>query len=371
MNRESNNWQVPLQEEVQEPILPDGDSKSSITLSLGSDLGSHSSHNSGQGQIGDQVQGFGLQFDLNVEPQDDPNAAVEVEHHHVQHIVPLEAIEDHMQLDHPELQAHNDNLQVGMALVPAHDVDPGFADHICLVLAFSATSRVGNLAWNSFFKHVSENSSKLVSIPSHWVDFFTARLISLEDFSWAKGFLFCNIWKLIEDIQANCPSRDFELPSKCPFSQPPVCFLSTAVQDISQGFSTPQALAKRIEIDLIRASTSAMHVNKRKLKTIPTIESELRRSDRLKVPNRGFRDATCFDKNCLACAGVPSPLPGKVVKNLCHSFDIPEPSDNPVPEEDQMMAVAQVQQKKGENLSAAQVKKAGPKKKDALKRPGP
>ena len=60
MNLESNNWQVPLQEEVQEPILPDGDSKSSITLSLGSDLGSHSSHNSGQGHIGDQVQGFGL-----------------------------------------------------------------------------------------------------------------------------------------------------------------------------------------------------------------------------------------------------------------------------------------------------------------------
>ena len=62
------------------------------------------------------------------------------------------------------------------------------------------------------------------------------------------------------------------------------------------------------------------------------------------------------------------------MKNLCHSFDLPEPSNNPVPEKDLKIATAQAQQRKGAKQTAkatTQVKKSGPKKKEIVKKPGP
>jgi hypothetical protein len=43
-------------------------------------------------------------------------------------------------------------------------------------------SKEGTMAWNSFFKPTSscENS---VTIPGHWVDLFTTRLLTPEDFT--------------------------------------------------------------------------------------------------------------------------------------------------------------------------------------------
>jgi hypothetical protein len=50
--------------------------------------------------------------------------------------------------------------------------------------------------------------------------------------------------------------------------------------------------------------------------------TEVRRSNRIKDLNKGYKAKTCFDKNCLACAAVGPKLKKSVVTNLCSRFQI-------------------------------------------------
>lgn len=53
----------------------------------------------------------------------------------------------------------------------------------------------------------------------------------------------------------------------------------------------------------------------------PLVESEVRRSPRIKEINAGFKSHTaCLDKNCLPCNAAPPEIKSKVVKNLASSF---------------------------------------------------
>jgi hypothetical protein len=209
-------------------------------------------------------------------------------------------------------------------LLPAAAADPGF-----VALSANLSCREGLAAWESYFKP-DDVSDGNVAIPSHWVNFFTARLLSPEDFPWAKDFLQSSMWKLIQELERTCPSQMFVLPAKCPSTSTPKCFLSEIVPSVSKGYSTPQPLLNRdCSIDDHASSTSVLHVRKKGRKT-PLVESEVRRSDRIKKLSHGFRGKTCFDKNCLACAGIPPPLPRKVVKILSASFELPYPGDEPV-----------------------------------------
>jgi hypothetical protein len=158
---------------------------------------------------------------------------------------------------------------------------------------------------------------------------------------------------LIHDLERSCPSQMFVLPTKCPSTSAPKCFLSKIVPSVSKGLSTPHPLLNRdCSIDDHASSTSILHVRKKGRKT-PLVESKVRRSDRLKKLSHGFRGKTCFDKNCLACAGIPPPLPRKVVKNLSASFELPYPRDEPITTAERDSAMMG-HQKKFRSISAAQ-----------------
>jgi len=45
------------------------------------------------------------------------------------------------------------------------------------------------------------------------------------------------------------------------------------------------------------------------------VESEVRRSSRLKDANKGFKSNGCSDKRCLACAPDPPIIKNEVIKN--------------------------------------------------------
>lgn len=46
----------------------------------------------------------------------------------------------------------------------------------------------GDMAWKEFFCPKT-STDKAIIIPAQWVDFFTAKLLSLDDFEWAKNIL--------------------------------------------------------------------------------------------------------------------------------------------------------------------------------------
>ncbi|TVU49360.1 hypothetical protein EJB05_00668, partial [Eragrostis curvula] len=48
----------------------------------------------------------------------------------------------------------------------------------------------------------------------------------------------------------------------------------------------------------------------------PLVESEVRRSDRIKHLKKGFKSSSCVDKGCLACASEPPSLSPSVIKGI-------------------------------------------------------
>jgi hypothetical protein len=102
------------------------------------------------------------------------------------------------------------------------------------------------------------------------------------------------------------------LSKKCHVVTPPLCLLSKARLDATQGF--PQT-GKPKQLLAPAISTSVVHVRKR-ASTTPICVSDVRRSPRLTAANKGYRAKTYFDKNCLACASAAPPI-----KKICN----PEP----------------------------------------------
>ncbi|KAM0931426.1 hypothetical protein ACQ4PT_000444 [Festuca glaucescens] len=200
----------------------------------------------------------------------------------------------------------NQNLHIGMVLMPEFQVDPVAA----LSPAYASTSVGTSLS----AAHVSQTEDFIFSKEgtSAWSTYFKP-----------DGSII-NTVKILSDFEAQDDSlaRAFVLPRDCPSEAPPVCTLTLACEKITQGFMTPQALKNQIVVPS-HSSTLTLHLQKRSKKT-PTVCSEVRRSNMIKALNKGYKAKTCFDRNCLACAAIGPGIKKSVVTNLCARFNIPE-----------------------------------------------
>ena len=61
-------------------------------------------------------------------------------------------------------------------------------------------------------------------------------------------------------------------------------------------------------------------VSKKRRDKEPLVETEVRRSDRIKKDNNGYRRKSCDATSCLPCNAIPPILHNKVVKNLTKYF---------------------------------------------------
>jgi hypothetical protein len=152
-------------------------------------------------------------------------------------------------------------------------------------------------------RHFSEDSKK-------WAPFFLSNLLQPEAFNWSKSFLSLEIPSILLELELE--SLSFAIPKGCPKDK----FLEDVLSENSQSTNTEQ---KENNCDV----------------PAPVIvESELRRSKRLKDSRAGFRQGACPKWNRLMCHhsfdGPPS-LSSKVIRNLgtklCNMSD-EELSDN-------------------------------------------
>jgi hypothetical protein len=147
--------------------------------------------------------------------------------------------------------------------------------------------------WANYFAPVG-NPDITVKIPKKWSPFFLSNLLQPESFNWSTSLSFA--------IPKGCPKDNFldDVLSEDP--QPP----NTEHEENNSGVPGP---------------------------TI--VESELRRSKRLKDSRAGFRQGSCPKRNCLMCHhnfdGPPS-LSSKVTRNLgakfCNMLDEDLPDNN-------------------------------------------
>ena len=61
-------------------------------------------------------------------------------------------------------------------------------------------------------------------------------------------------------------------------------------------------------------------ISKKRRGKYALVDTEVRRSDRIRNNNEGFKSKPCPDFNCLPCNASPPELQNKVVKNLSASF---------------------------------------------------
>jgi hypothetical protein len=86
------------------------------------------------------------------------------------------------------------HLHLRMALIPDTHVDPvaSLSPRYGPYKASFFYSREGT-AWSSHFKPGGSIVNK-VTVPARWADFFTAKILTPEDFDWAKNLLQSRIW---------------------------------------------------------------------------------------------------------------------------------------------------------------------------------
>nr|TKV94037.1 hypothetical protein SEVIR_9G248400v2 [Setaria viridis] len=106
------------------------------------------------------------------------------------------------------------------------------------------------------FFTVDGSPEKVISLPNEWAPFFTVNLLKSNKFEWACSFL----------------------------------------------------SSKASQLLLTGASNT------------PLVETEARRSPRIRTRNAGFKHSSCTSRNCLACAAVPSSLPTKTLVALGEDF---------------------------------------------------
>ena len=88
----------------------------------------------------------------------------------------------------------------------------------------------------------------------------------------------------------------------------------------SHDILTPQALNKDNTPPLPVAGTTIVHAQRNRKDKAPMVETEVRRSFRLRELNNGFRRKSCSNKNCFPCSSNPPAIATKIVKNLAASF---------------------------------------------------
>jgi len=174
--------------------------------------------------------------------------------------------------------------------------------------------------WSQFFcKNTAGNSSIL--IPECWSNFFTVMLLSTVNFAWAREFLTSSAFKLFHDANAGVGSIEFNIPTKCPNNDITLCSSEIVEVNGLEGSGKNKDKSKMIEME--PSGSSATKSTPKRIgskKGPPLSDQDVRRSERFKNKNNGFKSSTCTDRRCISCSPSPPILSTKLIQNLGVQF---------------------------------------------------
>uniref|UniRef100_R7WEP3 DUF7597 domain-containing protein n=1 Tax=Aegilops tauschii TaxID=37682 RepID=R7WEP3_AEGTA len=125
----------------------------------------------------------------------------------------------------------------------------------------------------------------------------------------------------LEDLQSGLQAFLFHIPDKCPTSHAPICqVMEEGVQDKGKENIGVPANLHDVESQALLQPFGQENLRKRRSGKTPLVETEVRRSDRIKKDNAGYKRNSCPNNNCLPCNVVPPIIKKSVVKNLTASF---------------------------------------------------
>lgn len=252
--------------------------------------------------------------------------------------------------EHPDIQGHDlqfnqhvpQNLQIGwMEFQDTTGADPIFesftiSDHPPKASNYACSIRL----WAKHFAPII-GSSKIAMISEEWAAFFNVLLLSPDHFEWVKKLLQPDALTIINQAPSTGNYLSYALPSICPNEQA----LSGCIrQKVALNITELEASSEEEEEDtqetsvqappektpqskVTSASTSQLQVRHNKVTKKPLVETDVRRSQRLKSINKGYKGKTCTDKECLYCAVEALTMSQKVIRNLGEAFCKIDPRD--------------------------------------------
>jgi hypothetical protein len=211
-------------------------------------------------------------------------------------------------------------MQVGLALIPDFQFGVVFRDWEERRILSSTACLLENLA------KLGNTRNLTVEIPANWLCFFGSMLLSSDQAGWAKDFLASGAPVFLSDNTGNI---SLPIPDECPTSATLTCIPEVTVGKSAETKlgkepeSSPQDGGLQLGLDLSPSlpSTGEGTRKKKSLKRpTPLVESQVRRSSRLKQISNGFKSPSCLDKKCSCCDPTPPTLSSKVIRNLGTQF---------------------------------------------------
>lgn len=209
------------------------------------------------------------------------------------------------------------NLQIGFVQLLQPDVDPILTSMVSH--KFSQPNPEAVRLWVKYFSQRSP-SYLTVLVPDAWLSFITFLLLQSPTFELAKNILQSPAWEIMSSNNSG-KAYLFSIPPSCPSPVVPVCsnfesYSSVILEDLESE-----------EIFEAVPKTPSKRKRATKTKDQPISEADLKRSQRLKKINKGFKSTSCRDKNCVGCSASPPTISQHVVRELGKTFCYIDPQE--------------------------------------------
>jgi hypothetical protein len=217
---------------------------------------------------------------------------------------------------------NSQNLQVGMVLTRLQPMDPylGRMNHMDSYLGHLNLGSKGSEydkpfcfgseePWAGFF---NSNSSTKIEVPVEWAKFFASLLMSPSHFHCVKKIL--QSAELVNSLGSSL-KVGIPLPDKCSEKLSPFCSLKLVGQSVNP-VPNSSSQAEVFEVDSDEAPPLTDVPPPKSKKKAAVVETEVRRSPRLKVNKMGFKNPICHNKSCLGCSISPPTLSNKAIKKI-------------------------------------------------------
>jgi hypothetical protein len=116
--------------------------------------------------------------------------------------------------------------------------------------------------------------------------------------NWASNFLNSEAWNLIQHEENDMDTLKFSLLLESPDVE----------VSCTKALPAPNTPEQSNTVQQLHSSTTVLLQQKRKDRQIALVDSDLRRSMRIKAQNTGFKPAGCGRKSCLGSGLDPPPL---------------------------------------------------------------
>lgn len=176
---------------------------------------------------------------------------------------------------------------------------------------------------------IKDDSTFKISIPVSWFNFIIHLLLTPDKFGWTLHLLKSSLWQLLTAICGSEEFIDFHIPETCSVTQAPSCKMASPKDNEKENQGDNPALPsptvvggplQQVSPNKVFLPTLGEAGTRKRRDKGPLIETEVRRSGRIRFENNGFKRNSCSGNICLPCNAIPPITHNKVVKNLTKSF---------------------------------------------------